>query len=146
MKKRFANKKSAFRLQDYAILENNDGTLEYMQWETDKKTGKLSWIRGNAMILGDVLALTSITEEAEEQTFKTEKDVRKALKKLPDWWDKTTYYCVLLGGQACLTHYCVSGKTVEENSEAFGKLKTVLLEHGVVLAQRKAPRKTLLGS
>lgn len=139
MKRIFADKKSAYRLREYAILENHDGTYEYMLWDKDKKTGELSWMKGNARILGDVLALESISAEGAEQSFQTVKEARKALKKLPDWWDKTKYCCVLIGKQASLTNHCASGKLLDKDDKEFARLKTALRQYGVVLVSPKLP-------
>jgi hypothetical protein len=133
MKRRFADKKSACRLRELAILENHDGTYEYMQWHKDKKTGRLSWIKGNARILGDVLALESITAEGAEESFQTVKETRKALKKLPAWQGITNYYCVLIGRQASLINHCASGKPLDKNDQEFVKQKAAFRQHGIVL-------------
>jgi hypothetical protein len=95
VRKLLTGDKHVYHMREYAIVENDNGTYEYVAW--DSKGGKLSWIRGEARILEDVLALTRITSEGEEETLKTIKEVRKELKKLPDWWGKTKYYCVVLG-------------------------------------------------
>jgi len=137
LKKRFADKKSAYRLRDYAILEDREGQFEYIKWTQDPKTKKLSWVRGRARPMGDVLALTSIISEEDEKEFRTLKEVRKALKRLPDWWNKTTYHCVLVGRQACLVNHCVSGKPLEEDSKETARIESLLRQWGISLLLRQ---------
>ncbi len=132
MKKLFADKKNVYRLREYAILEDEKRTYEYVAW--DDKSGKLSWIRGEAALAGDVLALTRIISEGEEETLKTMKEVRKELKKLPDWGgDKSKFYCAVVGPNACLLSDCVTGKTLKPDSEEFKSAQGTLREHGVIL-------------
>jgi len=127
--------KTVFRMREYAIVENNDGTYEYVAW--DSKKGKVSWIRGKARILGDILALTQITSEGEEEAFKTMKSLRKEFKKLPDWWDKTKYCCVVMDNYAAIVKHCITGKPLEENGDEFKLVQTELMRHRIVLATGK---------
>jgi len=77
MKKLFPNKKRAWHLREFAVMETENEFYEYMAWQADKKTKELSWVRGEARILGDVLVLTSIMAEGREERVKTMKEVRK---------------------------------------------------------------------
>ena len=124
-----ADKERAYHLQEHAILENEDGTYEYMAWDT--KGEKLSWIRGQAKILGDVLGLTSITSEGEEETIETQLELKYELNQLPEW-DKTTYYCVItqasLGG---LLKYCGTGKFVMKGEQEHKAVQEKLKTYGV---------------
>jgi len=128
--------KAAYHLHEYAILEDESGNYEYLSWDIDKKTRKLAWIRGKAIILEEekLLALRQIDSEGEDKTYKTIKEVRKALKKLPDWWEKTKYYCVLLGEFAAIPHYSVSGKPVSTNGKEYKALQDMLTKHKIVLS------------
>ncbi len=132
MKELLADAKHVYHLREYAVLENEDGTYAYVAW--DDKSGKLSWIRGEARILDDVLAMTSITDEGEEEQLETLKDVRNELKKLPDWHDKTKYYCAIVGGSASLVQYCPSGKPLKHDSDDQKTVQEMLRKHGVMLA------------
>jgi hypothetical protein len=133
MKKRFPDKKMIYHLRDYAILGNQDGSHDYVSWAVDKKTKKLAWIRGKAVVIGDLLALTRITTEGEEERFADVKEVRRALKKLPDWWEKTKYYCVIVGQFATTPCRCTTGTPIDEKSEDFRKIQDGLRAHRVVL-------------
>ncbi|MBE9581769.1 MAG: hypothetical protein IMF18_09135 [Proteobacteria bacterium] len=124
-----AHKEHAYHLQEHAILENEDGTYEYMAWDT--KGEKLSWIRGQAKILGDVLGLTSITSQGEEETIETQLELKYELSQLPEW-DKTKYYCVItqesLGG---LLKYCGTGKFVMKGEQEYKAVQEKLKTYGV---------------
>ena len=61
--------REALAVLKYAILENKDGAYEYIAW--DFKTEKPSRIRGEAIILGEVLGLTSITSEGQGESIET---------------------------------------------------------------------------
>ena len=132
MRKLLADDKHVYHMREYAVVENDDGTYEYVAW--DSKGEKLSWIRGEARILGEVLALTRITSEGEEETLKTMKEVRKELKKLPDWWGKTKYYCVVLGQFAAMVKSCITGEPLEEEGEKYKIVQDILKNYGVVLS------------
>jgi hypothetical protein len=133
MRKLFADKKQVYRLREYAILEDEDGTYEYVAW--DAKSGKVSWVRGKAIILGDALALTRITSEGEEEAFKAMKEVRKELKKLPDWGDKSKFYCAIIGQNACLVSYCATGKPLKQGDDEYKTVQEMLKMHGVILTR-----------
>jgi hypothetical protein len=130
MKELLADKKHVYHLYEYAIMENEDGTYEYLAW--DSKSGNLSWIRGEAKILGDVLALTSITSDGEEQTLKTTEEVQKELERFPEWGDKTKFYCVILGQNASLVHYCETGEPLKQGTEDYKTLQQTFKNHGVI--------------
>jgi hypothetical protein len=133
MRRLLPDDKQLYHLRDYAIVKNEDGTYEYVAWNIGGQT--LSWIRGEAKVLGDVLALTSIQSEGTEEAFKTMKEVRKELKKLPDWWGRTKYYCVVLDQFASMVKYCTTGQSLEEEGEEFKAVQAKLRDHGVVLSQ-----------
>ena len=130
--------KNVYHLREYAIVENEDGTYEYVAW--DSKGEKLSWIRGDAHILGDVLALSRITSEGEEETFKTMKEVRKELKRLPDWWGKAKYYCIVFDRFAAMVKSCATGELLEEEGQEFKMVQSMLRNEGVVLSPKEKPR------
>jgi len=140
VRKLLTGDKHVYHLREYAIVENDNGSYEYVAW--DSKEGELTWIRGEARILEDVLALTRITSEGEEETLKTIKEVRKELKKLPDWWGKTKYYCVVLGKFAAMAKSCITGEPLQEGGEEYKMVQDILRRHGVVLSpsnQRRDP-------
>jgi len=141
MKKRFPDRKMIYHLRDYAILENQDGSHEYVSWAVDKTTKKLAWISGRAIVMGDLLALTRITTEGEEEQFGDLKEVRRALKKLPDWWEKTKYYCVVVGQFATTPCRCTTGTAIDETSEDFRRIQDVLRANRVVLRVRDPDEK-----
>ena len=138
MRKLLTGDKHVYHMREYAIVENDNRTYEYVAW--DSKGGKLSWIRGEARILEDVLALTRIISEGEEETVKTMKEVRKELKKLPDWWGKTKYYCVVLGQFAAMVKSCITGEPLQEGGEEYKTVQDVLRRQGVVLSPSDSPR------
>jgi hypothetical protein len=88
----------------------------------------------------DILALTRITSEGEEETLKTMQEVRKELKKLPDWWGKTKYYCVVLGQFAAMVKSCITGEPLQEEGEEYKMVQDVLRRCGVVLSPSDPPR------
>jgi len=133
MKELLSNSKHAYHLSEYLILENEDGAYEYMTWQPDEKTKKLSWIRGEAEILGDVLGLTRITSEGVEESMETPLEVNYEFDQLPKW-DKTKYYCVIMLGQnAGILCYSETGSRVDENGEDYKTAGDILKEQGVVL-------------
>jgi hypothetical protein len=131
MRKLLPDKSSVFQLQEYAVWENEDGSYEYMSW--DDKSDELTWVSGKGMIIEDVLCLTSIASEGNEETFETKLDVEFELNQLPKW-DKTQYYCVVLGGElAVLPQYCETGKPVKKEEEDYNAVKEMLRKHGATL-------------
>ena len=137
MRKLLTGDKHVYHMREYAIVENDNGTYEYVAW--DSKGGKLSWIRGEARILEDILTLTQITSEGEEETLQTMKEVRKELKKLPDWWGKTKYYCVVLDQFAAMVKSCTTGEPLQEGGEEYKMVQDVLRRYGVVLSPKGPP-------
>ena len=138
MRKLLPDDKQAYHLREYAIVDNDDGTHEYVSWNASGQ--EVSWIRGKAKVMGDVLALTSILSEGKEEAVKTMKEVRKELKKLPAWWVKTKYYCVVLDRFASMVKYCTTGKSLEEEGEEFKKVQATLQSYGVVLSPTERRR------
>ena len=132
MRKLLTGDKHVYHMREYAIVENDNGTYEYVAW--DSKGRKLSWIRGEARILEDILALTQITSQGEEQTLETMKEVRKELKKLPDWWGKTKYYCVVLDQFAAMVKSCITGEPLQEGGEEYKMVQDILKRYGVILS------------
>ena len=131
MRKLLPEKRKVFHVQEHAVWENEDGTYEYMTWDTKPK--KLSWISGRAVILEDVLCLTIVASEGEEKTFQSWQDIEFELNKLPKW-DKTKYYCVVIGGtQATLIKHCETGTPLKGEEEDFRAAALMLEKHGVEL-------------
>jgi len=126
-----ADKEDVCNLQEYAILENEGGTYEYVTW--DVKGEKLSWIRGQASILEDVFCLRNITLEGEEETMETPLEVKYELNQLPKW-NKTKYYCVVIGEQqAALIKHCDTGELLDPDSEEYSVVKKMFDKFGVTL-------------
>jgi hypothetical protein len=124
---------SVYHLQEYAILENDGGILEYVTWEINKSNKKLSWIKGQAIILNNILCITGITSEGEEESVRTEQEVDNQLDEFQKW-DKTKYYCVVLSsGQASLPRYCSTGQYVKKGTEEYSALQQMFGEKGVSL-------------
>jgi len=136
MKKRFPDVKEIYHLRQYAILKSQDGTYEYVAWEIDKAIKKLCWLSGKAFVVGDLLVLTRIVDIGEEERFKDLKEIHKSLKKLPDWWEKTKFYCVIVDRFASTPCYCTNGESIDENSEDYKKLQDVLRGQQVILLPR----------
>ena len=133
MKKLIDEKKAAYHLQEHLILENEDGTFEYMSWHMDPKTGKLSWIQGKAAMMNDALFLEGITSEGDEKAIETEMELKYELNQLPKW-DNTKYYGVIVDGiSAGRMQYSETGAPVQKNEEDYQELKNMLREHGVSL-------------
>lgn len=131
MRKLLAGEKSAYHLQDYAILENKDGAYDYMAW--DFETEKPSRIRGEAIILGEVLGLTSITSEGQEESIETLLELKYELHQLPAW-DKTKYYCVITQPRyGSLLKYCDTGNFVMKGSQEYEMVQEKLAAHGVTI-------------
>ena len=131
MIKLLADEKSVYHLQEHAIIEKEDGTYEYVSW--DSKDDKLSWIRGKAIIMEDVLGLTSITSEGEEKDMDTQLELKYELNQLPAW-DKTKYYCVIAGAQfGSLLKCCDTGDFVKKGEEEYKTIQDRLAPHGVKL-------------
>lgn len=126
-----AEKEHVYHLQEYAVLESEEGTYEYVGW--DAKREELSWIRGQATIVEDVFCLRNITSEGEEETMETPLEVKYELQQLPKW-NKTKYYCVVIGEQqAALLKNCDNGKLVEQDAEEYTVVKKMLETCGVTL-------------
>ncbi len=133
MSKLLPDREHVYHLHEYAILENDDETYEYMAWETDKKSDKLKWIRGKATTLENILCLRSITSEGEEEAAKTSEELSKELETLPKW-DKTKYYGVIVNQEyAARFNYCKTGRPVQKDAEDYQTIKDRLLKHGVIL-------------
>lgn len=131
MRKLLIDKDNVFQLHEHAIWENEDGSFDYMAW--DSKPKKLSWISGKAVILEDVLCLTVVASEGGEENLKSLQEVESELKKLPKW-DKTKYYCVVIGGtMATLIKHCATGKPLKREEEEFRAAASMLEKHGVKL-------------
>jgi len=131
MRKLLTDEKSVYHLQEHAIVEKDDGTYEYVSW--DSKRDKLSWIRGGAIILENVLGLTSITSEGEEKGIETQLELKYELGQLPAW-DKTKYYCVITGAQyGSLLKYCDTGDFVKKGEQDYKMIQKKLAAHGVTL-------------
>jgi hypothetical protein len=126
-----ADKEHVYHLQEYAVLENEDGTYEYVTW--DVKGEKLSWIRGQASILEDVFCLRNITSEGEEETMESPLEVKYELNQLPKW-NKTKYYCVVIGEQqAALIKHCDTGELFDPDSKGYSAVKKMFEKFGVTL-------------
>jgi len=131
MRRLLPEQKEVFHLQEYAVWKNENGTYEYMAW--DAKTDKLRWIKGDAMIVEDVFCVKGITSEGEEETFETKLDVKFELNLLPKW-EKTKYYCAVLGNQqAALPQYCETGEPVKTGEDDYNTVKQTLRKYGVIL-------------
>jgi hypothetical protein len=137
MKSVIPDPESAYHLQQYAIVEGNDGNYEYIGWDTDsklKKTESLSWIRGKAAMVEDILCLGSITSEGEEEEIETKLELDYELRKLPKW-DKSKYYCVVLGGrQASLLKSTDSGDLIGPDAPEYKAAQETLKKSGIELA------------
>jgi hypothetical protein len=120
-----------YHLNEYAILENEDGTYEYIGW--DSKDEQVTWIRGEVRIFGDVLGLMNITSDGEEETMETLLEVKHELHQLPRW-DKTKYHCVVVGGRsAALIKYCETGLPLEVEGGDYQEVKEMLTQYGLIL-------------
>jgi hypothetical protein len=130
--KLLADEKTVYHLQEHVIVEKKDGTYEYVSW--DSKNDKLSWIRGRAVILGDVLGLTTITSEGEEEAIETPLELKYELSQLPDW-DKTKYYCVITqASYGGLVKYCDTGHFVKKGEQEYKTVQEKLATHGVAIS------------
>ena len=131
MRKLLPDKGNLFQLQEHAVWENEDGSYEYMAW--DPKPEKLSWISGKAIIVEDVLCLTRVISEGEEENLQSRQEVESELNKLPKW-DKTKYYCVILGGtRATLIKDSATGTLLKSGEEDFEAAERMLKKNGVTL-------------
>lgn len=130
----FEGNDSMYHLHGYAIFENeDDGSLNYQAWDEDKETGKLSWIRGEAYILEDILALRGITSEGQEESAETLLELKVALTQLSDW-DKTKYYGIVMDDNlAARMMYSQTGKPVQKTGEDYQEIKKTLQAYGVAL-------------
>lgn len=128
-----ADEGPVYHLQEYAILENKDGGYEYIAWDVDKKSGKLNWLRGPAVVLEDTLCLAGITSDGEEKTLETRLEIKVELEQLPEW-DKTKFFCVVLnGGIASLLKYSGSGNFAKKGSQEYKMVLEILKKHGITL-------------
>jgi hypothetical protein len=126
-----ADQEHVCNLQEYAILENDDGTYEYVTW--DARGEKLSWIRGQAAILEDVLCLRNITSEGKEERLDSPLEVKYELNQLPKW-NKTKYYCVVIGEkQAALVKQCDTGELLDPDSKEYCAVRKMFEKFGVAL-------------
>jgi len=133
MQKFFSEEGTTFRLQDYTILEKKDGTYQYKGWSKDTKTGKLTWITGEAVPVEDILCLTSIQADGEEQDIETELELKVKLEELPEW-EKTKYFCVVvIGTEASLLKYCGTGNFVKKESQEYKTAHEKLKKRGINL-------------
>jgi len=133
MKEHIGDKKAAYHLNEYVILEDEDGTYEYVSWDPDKKTGKLSWIRGIAVMLEDILCMTSITSDGDEEAFETEFELKIELEQLPKW-DKTKYYGIVLqDANAGRFKYSEKGAIVQKDGEDYKALQETFKTQGITL-------------
>jgi hypothetical protein len=131
MRKLLPDKGNLFQLQEHAVWENEDGSYEYMAW--DPKPEKLSWISGKAIIVEDVLCLTRVVSEGEEENLQSPQDLASELSKLPKW-DKTKYYCIIVGGtRATLIKYCETGEPLKAGEEDFKAAEEMLKKNGITL-------------
>ena len=133
MKKRFPDATEIYHLREYAILKAKDGTYEYVVWEIDKRDNALVWLSGKAAVVDDLLVLTRIVDDGHENMFKDLKETRKALKKFPDWWEKTTYYCVVVDQYATTPCLCTSGNPIKEDSEDYKRIQDALRRFRIIL-------------
>ncbi len=133
MIKSLLDRQSTYHLQNYAILENEDNTYEYVGWDPDKKTGEFAWIRGNAAVVDDILCFGSITSDGKEEVIETQLELDYELQKFPKW-DKTKYFCVVLGGShASLLKFCDTGDFAKKGTEEYKTVQETLKKHGVNL-------------
>ncbi len=131
MRRLLEQEKTVYHLQEHAIVENEDGTYEYVAW--DSKSDKLSWIRGRAIILGDVLGLVSIASEGEEETIETPLELKYELSQLPPW-NKTKYYCVITQARfGSLLKYCDTGNFVKKGEQEYQEVQKKLAAQGVTI-------------
>jgi hypothetical protein len=138
MKELIPNPEKAYHLQQYAIMENEDGAYEYVGWDVDsglKKTEQLSWLKGRAAIVADILCLGSITSEGKEEEVETKLELDFQLRKLPRW-DKSKYYCVVLGGrQASLLKSADTGDLIDSDAPEYAEAQEKLKQSGIELAR-----------
>jgi len=130
MTKLLDDKENAYHLQEYAVWQDDDGTYQYKAW--DSKEEKFSWIIGKAEVVDDVFCLMSITSEGQEESIETEFELKVELQQLPKW-DKTKYYCVVLGDKrAGVIKYCDTGEWVKIDQDDYGAVKQMLQNHDIV--------------
>jgi len=131
MLKQLAAETTIYHLHEHAIIENEDGTYEYVSW--DFKDDKPSWIRGGAIILEGVLGLVSIASEGKEEEIDTDLELKYELGQLPVW-DKTKYYCVITGAEyGSLLKYCDTGAFVKKGDKEYKIIQDRLAAHRVTL-------------
>jgi len=131
MRRLLPDQETVYRLQQYAIIPQEDGKLEYVAWEPNRKTGELSWIKGPAVIVEDTLCLASITSEGKEENMDSVLELKYELQQLPEF-DKAKYFCVVVQGQACLLKYCGTGNPLKQGSQEFKMTQEMLQKHGLV--------------
>jgi hypothetical protein len=131
MRRLLPEEKNIYRLQDYAIIQREDGKYEYVAWEEDKATGALTWIRGIAVIVEEALCLASITSDGKEENIDSRLELKYELGQLPVW-EKTKYYCVVLGGMASLMKYSGTGNALKPGSQEFKMAQDMLKKYGIV--------------
>ncbi|MBW1856475.1 MAG: hypothetical protein JRD47_03800 [Deltaproteobacteria bacterium] len=133
MIKSLLDRQNTYHLQNYAILENEDNTYEYVGWDPDKKTKEFSWIRGKAAVLDDILCFGSITSDGKEEAIETQLELDYELQKFPKW-DKTKYFCVVLGGSdASLLKFCDTGDFAKKGTEEYKTAQESLKKYRVNL-------------
>ncbi len=142
MNKRFPEATEFYRLRDYAIV-GKKGLYEYVAWEQNNDTKELIWLSGKAFVLKDMLVLTRIVEDGPETLFKDLKEIKKALRKLPDWWKKTKFYCAVIDQFASTPCYCTNGEPIEENGEDYKRLQDALRSARVILNPRNPSGKPM---
>jgi hypothetical protein len=131
MRKLLPGKEKVFHLHEYAVWEGEDEFYGYMAWDT--KAEKISWISGKAIIVGDVFCLTLVTSEGDEEDLQSPQDLASELSKLPKW-DKTKYYCVIVGGtRATLIKYCETGEPLKAGEEDLKATEEMLKKNGITL-------------
>ena len=133
MRKLLLEKDKVFHLQEHAVWKNDDGSYNYMSW--DSKPEKLTWVSGIAIVVENLLCLTVPQSEGEEESMQSIQEVEFELNKLPNW-DKTKYYCVLvLGGSiAALIKHCDTGEPLEAGEKDYISLERLLEKFGTTLS------------
>ena len=135
MRRLLPNDKTVYSLQEYAIVHVEDEKFEYVAWDDKKETDGLLWIRGPAVIVEDFLCLISITADGEEENVDSRLELKYELGQLPEW-DKTKYYCVVLGGNiATLMKYCGTGNPIKKGSQEFKNAQEMLQKNGIAPPQ-----------
>jgi len=132
MRRLLPNEKNLYHLQEYAIVQKDDTNYEYVAWEADKQTDELSWIRGIAVVVEDILCLAMINADGKEEEMDSMLELNYELGQLPEW-DKTKYYCVVVAASlASLAKYCGTGNPLKPGSQEFKKVQEMLERNGIV--------------